>query len=275
MESIQTKLGFAGTGQMATALACGFIKSGIVAPGQVLGFDVSPAALDRFQAATGGVKSANLTDLITQSDLILLAVKPQHMADVLTEAAALPAELWREKLLVSIAAGIPIATYQQRLGQNLRCVRVMPNTPCLVGQAASGFARASGATPDDVELVNRLLNTVGLACEVPEKLLDAVTGLSGSGPAYVFMMIEALADGGVKMGLPRATAMQLAAQTLKGSAEMYLATGEHPGALKDRVTSPAGTTIAGVAALEAAGLRTALIQAVEAATNRSSELGRQ
>jgi len=153
-------------------------------------------------------------------------------------------------------------------------IRVMPNTPALVGAAASGFARSSTATNADAQLVQDMLNTVGLSIEVPEHLLDAVTGLSGSGPAYVFQIIEALSDGGVRVGLPRQAATQLAAQTLLGAAKMVLETGEHPGSLKDAVTSPGGTTIAGLHALERGGLRATLMDAVEAATERSIELGR-
>ena len=160
------------------------------------------------------------------------------------------------------------------VGQAVRLVRVMPNTPCLVGQGACGFCLGEKATDDDGRLVEQLLQSVGLAYQVEEKLLDAVTGLSGSGPAFVYTIIEALSDGGVRMGLPRQVATALAAQTVRGAAEMVLATGEHTGALKDRVTSPGGTTIAGIQALESGGLRAALMAAVEAATRRSTELGR-
>ena len=176
-------------------------------------------------------------------------------------------------IVVSIAAGIPIAKLEGALPIGTRVVRVMPNTPCLIGRGASGLATGSAASTDDARLISELLATVGLVETVPEPLLDAVTGLSGSGPAYVFQMIEALSDGGVKMGLPRAIATRLAAQTLVGAAEMLLTTGQHPGALKDSVTSPGGTTIAGLHAMELGGVRAALMDAVEAATLRSRELG--
>ena len=176
------------------------------------------------------------------------------------------------KLLVSIAAGVRIQSLAESFGPG-RIIRVMPNMPALVGCSASGYSLGSEASAEDGELVERLLGAVGRAVPVDEKLLDAVTGLSGSGPAFVFVMIEALADGGVRMGLPRAVAMTLAAQTCKGAAEMVLATGEHPATLKDRVASPGGTTIAGLQALETGAVRAALMSAVEAATRRATELG--
>jgi pyrroline-5-carboxylate reductase len=187
-------------------------------------------------------------------------------------AAGLKGKIAAETLVVSIAAGIRLAALEHDFGENLRVVRVMPNTPCLVGQGASAYCLGGKATAEDGELVKELLSAVGLAVPVEEKLLDAVTGLSGSGPAFVYVIIDALSDGGVRMGLPRAVATALAAQTVLGAAQMVRATGEHPGVLKDRVTSPGGTTIAGLQALEEAGLRGALMSAVEAATRRAAEL---
>ena len=177
-------------------------------------------------------------------------------------------------LIVSIAAGVSLQQLADGLGSDRRLVRVMPNTPCLVGASASGYAPAATATAEDINLVDRLLNAVGRAFRLPESLLDAVTGLSGSGPAFVYVMIEALSDGGVRVGLPRDVATALAAQTVFGAAKMVLETGSHPAMLKDMVTSPGGTTIAGLQALENGGVRAALIDAVEAATKRSVELGR-
>ena len=174
---------------------------------------------------------------------------------------------------MSIAAGVRLATLADRLGGGLRLVRVMPNTPCLVGQGATAYSLGGLATAKDGELVRQLLSAVGIACQVDEKLLDAVTGLSGSGPAFVYVMIEALSDGGVRMGLPRNIATTLAVQTVSGAAALVAQSGEHPAVLKDRVASPGGTTIAGLQALEEYGLRAALMAAVEAAARRAAELG--
>jgi pyrroline-5-carboxylate reductase len=176
--------------------------------------------------------------------------------------------------VVSIAAGITLAELERMLAPGTRVVRVMPNTPCLVGCGASGYALGAAATKADGELVNEILFSIGISFLLPEQLLDAVTGLSGSGPAFVALVIEALADGGVLCGLPRDTALRLAAQTVLGAARLVLETGKHPAQLKDMVASPAGTTIEGLKVLEEKGLRAALIQAVEAAARRSKELGR-
>jgi pyrroline-5-carboxylate reductase len=178
-----------------------------------------------------------------------------------------------QHLVVSIAAGITLRQLAEGLGSEQRLVRVMPNTPCLLGASASGFSPGEAATAEDAALVQRLLDAVGRAFRLPEHLLDAVTGLSGSGPAFVYVMIEALSDGGVRVGLPRDVATALAAQTVLGAARMVLETGTHPGALKDMVASPGGTTIAGLHALERGGVRGALMDAVEAATLRATELG--
>lgn len=263
--------GFIGAGRMATALAKGFIEAKLATASQIVAADPVPAASEQFAQATGGKLVADNRRVVAESQIIFLAIKPQQMADVLRE---LQGQITAKHLVVSIAAGIPLATLANGLGSGPRLVRVMPNTPCLVGQGASGYCLGPGATADDGALVGRLLGAVGRAFQVDEKLLDAVTGLSGSGPAFVFVMIEALSDGGVRMGLPRAVAQALAAQTVLGAAKMVLETGEHPGVLKDQVASPGGTTIAGLAALEAGGLRSALIAAVEAATKRSAELGK-
>jgi pyrroline-5-carboxylate reductase len=202
--------------------------------------------------------------------LLLVAVKPQSVAGLLQEVAS---DVTDRHLLVSIAAGVTIQKLDQLLGQQRRIVRVMPNTPCLVGAAASGIAAGPGARAEDLQTVVRFMGSVGVARVIPETLLDAVTGLSGSGPAFVFTMIEALSDGGVRAGLPREVSTALAAQTVLGAAKMVLDTGEHPGALKDAVASPAGTTIEGLSVMERAGVRGALIDAVVAAAQRSKELG--
>ncbi len=264
------RIGFIGAGQMATALAQGFIKAELVAAEKIVGSDPVAEARERFAQATGGQTTADNREAVAAADVVFLAVKPQQMGAVLPP---LKGEISAEKLVVSIAAGVRLAVLAEGLGGGVRLVRVMPNTPCLVARGACGYCLGERATAEDGRLVEQLLRSVGLAYQVGEKLLDAVTGLSGSGPAFVYLVIEALSDGGVRMGLPRPAATALAAQTVAGAAEMVLATGEHTGVLKDRVTSPGGTTIAGVQALESGGLRAALMAAVEAATRRSIELG--
>lgn len=269
------KIGFIGLGQMASALAAGFLRAELVAPESLLGFDVSDAAAQKFAETTNAVLCANAADVVSGADVVFFAVKPQYMAAALAPVKTAISAAPSSKLFVSIAAGLPISYFETALSPEIRLARVMPNTPCLVGEAASGFALNANTTPEDGAFVKRALETVGVAFELPESQLDAVTGLSGSGPAFVFLALEALADGGVKAGLARPVALELAAQTLKGSAEMYLRTKTHPGALKDAVTSPAGTTIAGVAALEERAFRSALIEAVVRATERSRELGKK
>lgn len=256
---------------MATALAQGLRRAGLASPETLLASDPMPEALERFASITGGRTTTDNRQVVGQQDVVFLAVKPQQVGAALDEMRA---EVGPKKLVVSIAAGVRLATLAQGLGNAaVPLVRVMPNTPCLVGQGASAYCLGSHATEQHGRLVKQMLEAVGIAFQVEEKLLDAVTGLSGSGPAFVYVMIEALSDGGVRMGLPRNVATALAAQTVRGAAEMVLRTGDHPGVLKDRVTSPGGTTIAGLQALEIGGLRAALMAAVEAATRRSSELG--
>jgi pyrroline-5-carboxylate reductase len=267
---LKQRIGLIGAGQMATALGQGFVKAGLVAGEDLLAADPDAEALERFARATGGRTTKENAQVVRQSDIIFLAVKPQQIAEVV---AGLCGKIPAEKLIVSIAAGIRLAELAEGLGGEVRLVRVMPNTPCLVGQGACGFCLGGKATPEDGGLVEQLLGAVGTAYQLDERLLDAVTGLSGSGPAFVYVVIEALSDGGVRMGLPRKVATGLAAQTVRGAAEMVTASGEHPAVLKDRVASPGGTTIAGLQALESGGLRAALMAAVEAATRRSIELG--
>ncbi len=271
VEMLNQKIGFVGAGQMATALAQGFVRAELTGGERLWAADPIAESAQRFAERTGGSIAAGNSDLVEKAEVIFLAVKPQQMGAVLDEICP---RLTPGKLVVSIAAGVSIARISAALGAQTRIVRVMPNTPCLVGRGACGFCLSPAATEADAALVEQLLRAVGIAFCVPEKLMDAVTGLSGSGPAFVYTIIEALSDGGVRMGLPRNVATALAAQTVAGAAEMVLSTGEHTGALKDRVTSPGGTTIAGIQALEDGGLRAALMAAVEAATERSMELGR-
>ena len=265
------RIGFIGTGHMARALARGFLKTQSVAKEQLLGYDILSEAVQRFVDQTGGTKMESLKDLVAGSDVVFLAVKPQQMGVVLRSIGSLRA-LGLNPLWITVAAGIPIRAYLKEIGNTARLVRVMPNTPCLIGEGVSGFSVSEGVKPDDVQLTVDLLTTVGIAIQVPERQLDAVAGMSGSGPAYAYMMIEAMADGGVKMGLSRELALQLATHTVRGAAAVVLHTKDHPGVLKDKVCSPRGTTICAVHVLERSGFRASLIGAVEAATLRSREM---
>ncbi len=265
------RIGFLGAGKMATALTRGWIQAGLTTPDSVCASDPFPAARDAFTRETKATAHTENLKVITASDVIILAVKPQTMPEILKEIRK---KITSKHLVVSVAAGIPIAHIADVIGLDRRIIRVMPNTPCLVGASASAFAGSTAASEADLQIVERLLNSVGRCVQVPETWLDAVTGLSGSGPAFVAVVIEALADGGVRMGLPRDLAQLLAMQTVYGSAKMLLETGLHPAQLKDMVASPAGTTIAGLHELERSGLRAALMDAVEAATERSVELGK-
>lgn len=264
------KIGFLGAGKMATALAKGFVRAKLAGPSDLLASDPISGAQSHFSEETGGKAGSSNVDVARFARVLILAVKPNQVAEVLQEIRP---HFTPEHLLVSIAAGVPISKLEKGLGENARVIRVMPNTPALVGLSASAFALGKSASREDAALAHQLFNAVGNAFELKESLLDAVTGLSGSGPAYVYMMIEALSDGGVAAGLPRDVATKLAAQTLLGSAKMVLETNLHPGALKDQVTSPGGTTIEGVHEMEKGGVRAALINAVRAASDKSKKLG--
>jgi pyrroline-5-carboxylate reductase len=264
------RLGVIGCGKMGTALVGGALRSNVIAATSVWGLDAVPAALDSFVEQTQANKASDFAQLAESCDTFLLATKPQDIAGAchsLTTALA-----GRPALVISLAAGISIIRLEQLLPENIRVIRTMPNTPALVGCGASAYSKGSRANDADQQATHALLAAVGIATEVPESLLDAVTGLSGSGPAYGFMVIEALADAGVRQGLPRAKAIELAAQTMLGAAAMVLQTSLHPAVLRDMVASPGGTTIAAIAALEEHGLRHALHEAVSAATLRSKEL---
>lgn len=254
---------------MATALAKG-LSVGFTSADQIIASDVLPAAREQFEESTGATTTNDNAEVVSKSDIVFLAVKPHFLREVVSGLAK---SIEPRHLIVSIAAGVTIPDILACLQAETRVIRVMPNTPCLVGTGAAGFSLGGSANADDAAMVAQMMSTVGLAYEVPEHLLDAVTGLSGSGPAYVYQFIEALSDGGVRVGLPRDVATRLAAQTVMGAAKMVLETGEHPGMLKDAVTSPGGTTIAGIHELERGGLRATVMNAVEAATNRSKELG--
>ncbi|KAL7526178.1 hypothetical protein ACHAWF_001663 [Thalassiosira exigua] len=264
-----SNLGFIGAGMMASSLADGIVAKKIRTADQIHCSDIYPPA--RESAAKKGYRAteSNAEVCANSDDAIFLAVKPNCILGACEDIMAAKDS---GAVIVSIAAGVTLDTLENAL-PGRRVVRVMPNTPCLVGEAACGFSLGKHATDDDRVLVKSLLDAVGVSMEVGETLLNAVTGVSGSGPAYVFQFIEALSDGGVRAGLPRNVATMLAAQTVKGAAEMVLKTGKHPGELKDAVTSPGGTTIAGVEALEKGGFRAATISAVTSATRRSMQLG--
>ncbi len=267
---IDQRIGFIGAGRMATALAQGFLRAGLTAADRLSASDVEAEARRRFTEITSAPTSAENASVAARSEVIFLAVKPQKMEEV---AGTLANNIAPEKLIVSIAAGIRLESLRGWFGDEARLVRVMPNNPCLVGRGASAYCLGERASAEDGELVGRLLGAVGMAWRVEEERMDAVTGLSGSGPALVYSMIEALGEAGAKLGLPQDVAAALAAQTVRGSGEMVLAAGLSPAELIDRVASPGGTTVAGLEALESAGFKDAVIAAVEAAARRSKELG--
>ena len=264
------KIAFLGAGNMAEALVAGIIKGKLSEPAFLLATDISPTRLellkDRYQIQVGVQNLA----AVLWADVIILCVKPQVVNEVLTE---IQSSLSEKQLFISVAAGVPIKGLQEKIGQTIPLVRAMPNTPAVIQEGVTALAGCNGLPIDQLKVAQGLFESVGKVVVVAESLMDAVTGLSGSGPAYVYLAIEALIDGGVRVGLPRNIAHILAVQTVLGAAKMVRETGEHPALLKDRVTSPGGTTIAGLQRLEEGGLRATLIEAVEAATHRSSELG--
>ncbi|MDP9152503.1 MAG: pyrroline-5-carboxylate reductase [Myxococcota bacterium] len=265
------KIGFLGAGNMAAALIQGLLHSHVVPAGNIVASDVKPDRLRHLQEAYGIRTTGDNHALLRESDLIVLSVKPQLMDRVLTEIGG---EIRPDQLVVSVAAGVPIEALEARLPEGSRLIRAMPNTPATVLAGATAISGGAHAREDDLRIGRELFEAVGRVVVLDEMLLDAVTGLSGSGPAYAMVIIDALADGGVKVGLHRDTALLLAAQTMFGAAKLLLETGEHPGRLKDMVTSPGGTAIAGLHTLESGALRKTLIDAVEAAAKRSAELGR-
>lgn len=266
-------LGIMGCGKMGRALAIGAMDAGAVAADDVLAFDVIPAAVEEL-ARQRKIRAAHSPrEIATSCEVVLLCTKPGDVPAVLDEIAATgPGD--HQLLILSVAAGVTIDAIEQRVAGHARVIRAMPNTPALIGRGAAAYALGSTATEDDASATERLLGAVGSVVRVKEPLLDTVTGLSGSGPGYVYLFIEALTDGGVLNGLPRDQALALATQTVLGAATMIQSTGQHPAALKDMVTSPGGTTMAGLASLETNGFRAACLEAVTAATERARELGR-
>ena len=266
------KIGFLGGGNMAAALIRGLLHSETMTADQIRASDVKAERLTELREKYGIQTSLDNDEIARWADVIVIAVKPQIVDRIL---APIGAAMSPDDLVISIAAGVPIEAFESRLPKGARVIRSMPNTAAMALAAATAIAPGAHATEDDVATAKALFEAVGRCVVLDESLLDAVTGLSGSGPAYVMLMIEALADGGVKVGLGRDTALLLAAQTVYGAAKLQLETGEHPGRLKDMVTSPGGTAIAGLHTLESGGLRRTLIDAVEVASNRSAELGAQ
>lgn len=266
--AVLSSLACLGTGKMGTALLQGIVSRNLLPAGSISVFDAHPAAMASLQMALPGVQTAQDASAAAQAaGVVLLCVKPGGIVPLIESLRALP----ESKLLISIAAGVTLKSMEAAAGHH-RIIRVMPNTPALIGQGASAFATGSTATEADAAAARALLSAVGTVSQVPESLLDAVTGLSGSGPAYVYTFIEALADGALAEGLSKEQALQLAAQTVAGAAAMVLQTGQHPAVLRDQVTSPGGTTIAGLTALEARAFRSACIEAVRTATRRAREL---
>ncbi len=265
-------IGFVGAGNMAEALVKGLTAAG-VAKTQLIASDHTDERVAHIRKTYGIAVSGDNRQVVASADIVVLAVKPQIMPKVLEEIAG---AVTSDKLIVSVAAGVPIEAIETYLHQRSRVVRVMPNTPALVQAGAAALVAGAHATESDLAMAKAIFDSVGTTVVLDDEgLMDAITGLSGSGPAYIFVIIDALADAGVRVGLSRDVSLALAAQTVLGAAKMLIETGEHPGALKDKVTSPGGTAIAGLHTLEQGGLRTTLINAVEAATKRSRELGEQ
>jgi pyrroline-5-carboxylate reductase len=265
------RVGFIGSGNMGEALIKGLLEATVVPADAIYASDVRTERLKELDRVYGIQVVPDNEAVVRHADVVILAVKPQILAQVLAEIA--PA-VTKRTLLISIAAGVSTQRLREGLGKDARLIRVMPNTPALVLEGVTAIAKAQGLEPEDLDIAGEIFSAVGRVVMLDESLMDAVTGLSGSGPAYVALVIESLADGGVKMGLDRITAMTLAMQTVLGAAKLLQETGLHPGALKDMVSSPGGTSIAGIAALEEGGIRNTFIKAVERATARSKELGR-
>lgn len=266
---MEQRIGIIGLGNMGNAILQGILTSNIVQGNQIYVYDPHPEKGQALNASHAINNLASARDVARESDLVFIAVKPNVIVDVLND---IQKELKKNTIVISIAAGVTIKTIAKCVGYEQKIVRVMPNTPALVNAAMCSITPNTEVTEDELSIVQRLLNCIGETEVVPEYLIDAVIGASGSSPAFVFMFIEALADGAVKAGLSRKQAYKFAAQAVMGSAKLLLATGKHPGELKDMVCSPAGTTIEGVQMLEEKGFRAAVIDAVEATINKSKEL---
>ncbi|HEX9161163.1 MAG TPA: pyrroline-5-carboxylate reductase [Thermoanaerobaculia bacterium] len=266
---IDKNIGFIGAGNMAEAMIRGLLRGGDFEKGQISASGPREERMKQLREKFG-INATTDNAVPAAAEIVVLSVKPQILSRVLDQIGSV---ISPEALVISIAAGVPVAAIQSRLATGTRVVRAMPNTPALVDAAATAIARGEYARESDLDDARRIFDAIGITVTLEESLMDAVTGLSGSGPAYVFLILEALSDAGVKVGLSRRTSQLLAAQTVLGSAKLLLETNEHPGMLKDMVTSPGGTAITGLHTLEHGGVRTTLMNAVEAATRRSRELG--
>ena len=264
------QVGILGTGNMGEALIHGLLYGHLCRPEQIFCSDVRAERLKAIREKYGVKSTSHNVEVVKQSDIVILAVKPQIMKPVVEEIAKY---LDLSKLIISIAAGVPLDAIEACARKDLKLIRVMSNICVSVREGVSAIAGGKHALKEDLMMAKTIFDSVGKSLFIEEGLLDAVTGLSGSGPAYIFLIIDALADAGVKVGLSRDDALILAPQTVLGAAKMLIETGEHPGKLKDMVTSPGGTAIAGLHTLEEGGLRTTLINAVEVATQRSKALG--
>jgi len=264
------KIGFIGAGKMASALVRGVISAGGFDARNITVFDLNAAATAKLQNGIGVSVAQSAADCVAASDVVFVCVKPGDAASALTGFG----DALSGKLVVSIMAGVSVDDLTELCGEGARVVRAMPNTAAVVGASATVYCAGAGVSDDDLALVQRIFDSVGMSVAVPEMWINAVTGLSGSGPAYALLMIEALAEGGVHAGLPRAFALQLAAQTVYGAGKLAAETGEHPAILREAVTSPGGTTAAGLSVLEAAAMRSAVAEAVIAAAERADEMGR-
>jgi len=271
-QTITSKITFIGGGQMAEAMIGGLLSGQVCSAASIWATDPVSDRRDRLKSQFGILVGSANREAVAWADVVVLAVKPQTLPAVLSELG--PTPTLAHALVISIAAGVTIRAIAEQIAGTMRVIRAMPNVPALVREGMTALALGSAVSEDDSRLARTVFESVGRVVLVEERLMDAVTGLSGSGPAYIFQAIEALADGGVMMGLPRQTAELLAAQTVLGAARLVLESGVHPAQLKDRVASPGGTTIAGLHQLEQGGFRAALMAAVEAATTRSKELGR-
>lgn len=270
-------IGFIGAGNMGGALIGGIVRSGCGAPEKIMVYDVITEKGRELQERYGVIVAESIEDVASRAESIVLAVKPQNMNEVLEEInRVLKGRLasWGYPLIISIAAGISLRYIEERLPEGVPVVRVMPNTPALALKGASALARNASVKDAQMDWALKIFRSVGFACEVEEKLMDAVTGLSGSGPAYVLLFMEALTDAGVLAGLPRSLARDLVIHTVAGTVALVQETGKHFAELKDMVTSPGGTTIHGLRVLEVAGIRGSIYDAVAAAKKRSEELGK-